>query len=191
MKPVGILGGSFDPIHLGHLITSYDVLEKRNLEKIIFVPCHISPHKTDQKPTDNIHRLNMVNLAIEKYPYFESSDFEIRKGDVSYTYNTLVELKKTYDRLELIIGFDNLIVFDKWFRPDDILQLATVVVMKREIDNIPVKHNKYFDSTILLETSLIDISSTEIRVRVKNNETIDYLVPSKVKEYISKHGLYK
>ncbi len=191
MKPVGILGGSFDPIHLGHLITSYDVLEKRNLEKIIFVPCHISPHKTDQKPTEDNHRLNMVKLAIEQYPYFESSDYEIRKGEVSYTYNTLVELKKSYDQIELIIGFDNLIVFDKWFRPDDILQLATVVVMKREIDNVPVKHNKYFDSVILLETTLIDISSTEIRERVKNNEPIDYLVPSKVKEYISKHGLYK
>ena len=191
MKPVGILGGSFDPIHVGHLITSYDVLEKRDLEKIIFVPCHISPHKTDQKPTEDIHRLNMVNLAIEQYPYFESSDYEIRKGDVSYTYNTLVELKKSYDQIELIIGFDNLIVFDKWYRPDDILQLATVVVMKREIDNIPVKHNKYFDSVILLETTLIDISSTEIRERVKNNEPIDYLVPSKVKEYISQHGLYK
>src|SRR3989339_624433 len=185
MKPIGILGGSFDPIHLGHLITSYDVLEKRNLEKIIFVPCHISPHKTDQKPTDDIHRLNMVNLAIEQYPYFESSDYEIRKGDVSYTYNTLLELKKTYDQIELIIGFDNLIVFDKWFRPDDILQLAKVVVMKREIDYIPAKHNKYFDSVILLETTLIDISSTEIRERVKNGASIDYLVPSKVKEYIS------
>ncbi|MFA5803891.1 MAG: nicotinate-nucleotide adenylyltransferase [Melioribacteraceae bacterium] len=191
MKPVGILGGSFDPIHLGHLITSYDVLEKRNLEKIIFVPCHMSPHKTDQRPTEDIHRLNMVNLAIEQYPYFESSDYEIRKGDVSYTYNTLVELKKSYDQIELIIGFDNLIVFDKWYRPDDIFDLAKVIVMKREIDNIPVKHNKYFDSVILLETTLIDISSTEIRERVKNNEPIDYLVPSKVKEYISKHGLYK
>ncbi len=191
MKPIGILGGSFDPIHLGHLITSYDVLEKRKLEKIIFVPCHISPHKTDQKPTDDIHRLNMVKLAIEKYPYFESSDFEIRKGDVSYTYNTLLELKKTYDQIELIIGFDNLIVFDKWFRPDDIFKLAKVVVMKREIDNIPVKHNKYFDSVILVETTLIDISSTEIRERVKNGESIDYLVPSKVKEYISTHSLYK
>jgi nicotinate-nucleotide adenylyltransferase len=191
MKPVGILGGSFDPIHLGHLITSYDVLEKRNLEKIIFVPCHISPHKTDQRPTEDNHRLNMVNLAIEQYPYFESSDYEIRKGDVSYTYNTLLELKKSYDQLELIIGFDNLIVFDKWHRPDDILQLATVVVMKREIDNIPVKHNKYFDSVILLETTQIDISSTEIREHVKNGASIDYLVPSKVKEYISTHSLYK
>lgn len=191
MKPIGILGGSFDPIHSGHLLTSYDVLEKRNLEKIIFIPCHISPHKTDQRPTEDFHRLNMVNLAIEQYPYFESSDYEIRKGDVSYTYNTLVELKKSYDHIELIIGFDNLIVFDKWYRPDDILKLATVVVMKREIDDIPVKHNKYFDSVILLETALIDISSTEIRERVKNSASIDYLVPSKVKEYISQHGLYK
>lgn len=191
MKPIGILGGSFDPIHLGHLITSYDVLEKRKLEKIIFVPCHISPHKTDQKPTEDIHRLNMVKLAIEQYPYFEFSDYEIRKGDVSYTYNTLLELKKTYDQIELIIGFDNLIVFERWFRPDDILQLAKVVVMKREIDSIPVKHNKYFDSVILLETTLIDISSTEIRECVKNGASIDYLVPSKVKEYISQHSLYK
>ena len=103
----------------------------------------------------------------------------------------MVELKKSYNQIELIIGLDNLIVFDKWYRPDDILQLATVVVMKREIDNIPVKHNKYFDSVILLETTLIDISSTEIRERVKNNKPIDYLVPSKVKEYISQHGLYK
>ena len=191
MKPVGILGGSFDPIHLGHLITSYDVLEKRNLEKIIFIPCHISPHKTDRKPTDDIHRMNMVNLAVEQYPYFEYSDYQIRKEEVSYTYNTLIELKKTYVKLELIIGFDNLIVFDKWHRPDDILQLATVVVMKREIDNIPAKHNKYFDSVILLDTTQIDISSTEIRERVKNDSSIDYLVPSKVKEYISVHGLYK
>jgi len=191
MKPVGILGGSFDPIHLGHLITSYDVLEKRNLEKIIFIPCHISPHKTDQKPTEDTHRLNMVKLAVEQYPYFEFSDYEIHKGDVSYTYNTLLELKKTYDQIELIIGFDNLIVFDKWFRPDDILKLAKVVVMKREIDNIPLMHNKYFESVILLETTLIDISSTEIRERVKNGASIDYLVPSKVKEYISTHSLYK
>jgi len=191
MKPVGILGGSFDPIHLGHLLTSYDVLEKRNLEKIIFIPCHISPHKTNQKPTKDFHRLNMVNLAIEPYPYFESYDYEIRKGDVSYTYNTLVELKKSYDQIELIIGFDNLIVFDKWYRPDDILKLAKVVVMKREIDNIPIKHNKYFNSVILLETALIDISSTEIRERVKNSASIDYLVSSNVKEYIFKHGLYK
>lgn len=190
MKAVGVFGGSFDPIHVGHLITSYDVLEKRNLEKIIFVPCHISPHKTDQKPTEDFHRLNMVNLAIEPYPFFESFDYEIRKGDVSYTYDTLVELKKNYNNLELIIGFDNLIMFDKWYRADDILNLAKLVVMKREIDEMPVIHNKYFDSAILLDTALVDISSTEIRERVKNNLSIDFLVPTKVKEYISQNRLY-
>ena len=190
MKAVGVFGGSFDPIHSGHLITSYEVLEKRNLEKIIFVPCHISPHKTDQKITEDFHRMNMVNLAIENYPVFKSCDYEIRKGDISYTLDTLIELKKTYENLELIIGFDNLIVFDRWNRPDDIFKIAKVVVMKREIDRIPVVHNKYFDSAILLDTTLIDISSTEIRERVKNGLTIDYLVSSKVKEYIIQNGLY-
>jgi nicotinate-nucleotide adenylyltransferase len=190
MKTVGIFGGSFDPIHLGHLTTSYDVLKKRNLEKIIFVPCHISPHKLDRQTSEDIHRLNMVNLAIEDSPVFESSDYEIKKGNVSYTYDTLVELKKQYSDIELIIGFDNLVVFDKWHRPDDIFELVKVVVLKREIDFIPKMHNKYFDSAILLDTPIINISSTEIRSRVKNGLSIDYLVPQKVKEYISKNRLY-
>ena len=190
MKTIGVFGGSFDPIHIGHLTTSFDVLKRRSLDKIIFVPCHISPHKTDQIPTEDIHRLNMVNLAIEDSPLFESCDYEIGKGDVSYTYDTLVELRKKYNNIELIIGFDNLVVFDKWHRPDDIFKLAKVVVLKREIDNIPGVHNKYFDSAILLDTPLINISSTEIRNRVKNGLPIDYLVPQKVKEYISRHRLY-
>jgi nicotinate-nucleotide adenylyltransferase len=190
MKPVGILGGTFDPIHIGHLITSYEVLKKRNLEKIIFVPCNISPLKIDLKITEDFHRLNMLNLAVEEFPSFEVCDYEIRKGDVSYTYDTLVELKKTYDNMELIIGFDNLAVFEKWNRPDDIFQLAKVVVMKREIDCIPTTRNKYFDSAILLDTILVDISSTEIRERIRNKLPIDSLVPNKVKEYISQNGLY-
>lgn len=190
MKSVGVLGGTFDPIHIGHLLTAYEVLQKRNLEKMIFIPCSISPHKINQKITEDFHRLSMINLAIEEFPSFKVSDYEIRKGDISYTYDTLVELKKTYDNLELIIGFDNLEVFDKWNRPDDILQLAKIVVMKREIDCIPAARNKYFDSAILLDTTLVDVSSTEIRERVKNKLPIDYLVPVKVEEYITQHGLY-
>ncbi len=190
MKSVGILGGSFDPIHMGHLITSYEVLKKRNLEKIIFVPCNISPHKTDQRITENVHRLNMINLAVEDFPSFKVYDFEISKGGVSYTYDTLVELKKKYDNLELIIGFDNLLVFDKWHRPDEIFKLATVVVMKRTVDFFPAKRNKYFDSAIMVDSTLVDISSTEIRERVKNKLPIEYLVPAKVKDYIFQNGLY-
>lgn len=190
MKAVGILGGSFDPIHLGHLTTSYEVLEKRNLEKILFVPNHIAPHKQDVIPTESYHRLNMVNLAIEPYSRFESFDYEIKQKEISYTYNTLLELKKTYNELELIIGFDNLITFEKWYRPDDIFRLAKVIVMKRKIDNVPVVHNKYFESAIFVDTTLIDISATEIRDRVKKGLSIDDLVPAKVKDYIFENRLY-
>ncbi len=191
MKAVGIFGGSFDPIHIGHLITIQYVLEKRNLDKIIFIPSHISPLKTDKQTTEDIHRLNMVNLAIESFPYFQSSDYEIRKGNISYTLNTLNEIKKTYNNIELIIGFDNLIVFDKWNKPDEILKLAKVVVMKRNIDMLTEIKTKYFDSVVVIDTPNIEISSTEIRERVKKGLPIDFLVPEKVKEYISKQGLYK
>ena len=190
MKPVGILGGSFDPIHIGHLITSYEVLQKRNLQKIIFIPCNISPHKIDQKIAEDFHRLNMIKLALEEFPSFEVSDYEIRKGDVSYTYDTLVELKKSYENLELIIGFDNLAVFERWNRPDDIFKIANVVVMKRGHDKIPETRSKYFDSAILLDSTLVDISSSEIRERIKKKLPIDFLVPDKVKEYITQNGLY-
>jgi nicotinate-nucleotide adenylyltransferase len=190
MKAVGIFGGTFDPVHNGHLITSLEVLRKRDLEKIIFVPCHISPHKTDQKQTDDIHRINMVNLAIGQNPYFEVSDFEIIKGNISYTYDTLLEMKKRFNNIELIIGFDNIVVFDKWYKPDEIFKIAKVLVMKRDIDNIPEKHNKYLDKAIMLNTPLIDISSTEIRESVGKGLSIDNFVPVKVKEYILNNKLY-
>jgi nicotinate-nucleotide adenylyltransferase len=190
MKAVGVFGGSFDPIHIGHLKTSYEILGKRNLEKIIFVPCHIAPHKQDQLPTEDHHRLNMINLAIESYPYFEVFDFEIQEKTISYTYNTLLELKNIYSELELIIGFDNLITFDKWYHQDDILDLAKVIVMKREVDNIPILHNKYFDSAIMVDTTLVDVSSTEIREKVNKGLSINSLVPPKVKDYIFENRLY-
>lgn len=188
---VGIFGGTFDPIHLGHLITTQYVLEQRKLDKIIFIPCYISPHKTNQNSSNPVHRLNMLRLAIEGIPYFELSDYEIRKGNISYTYDTILELKKTYHYIELIIGYDNLIVFDKWNKPDEILDLAKLVVMKRIIDKDAEIKNKYFDKAIILNTPTIEISSTDIRERVKNKLPIDFLVPKKVKEYIIQNKLYE
>jgi nicotinate-nucleotide adenylyltransferase len=190
MSGVGVFGGSFDPIHLGHLITSKEVLEKRKLEKIIFVPCYISPLKNGSPPVEEFHRLNMVNFAIEPYPNFEAFDYELRNKNISYTHNTLIELKKRYHELELIIGFDNLFGFDKWHRPDDILKIAKLVVMRRSVDHIPKIHNKYFDSAIMVDTTLVDISSTGIRDRVKKKLSIDNLVPAVVKDYILENGLY-
>lgn len=189
-KRIGIFGGTFDPIHIGHLITTQFVFEQRKLDKIIFIPCFISPHKTNQNSSNPVHRLNMLTLAIENIPYFEINDYEIRKGTISYTYDTIVELKKSYNYIELIIGYDNLIVFDKWHKPDEILDLAKLVVMKRSIDKDVEQKNKYFDKAIILNTPTIEISSTDIRERVKNNLSIDFLVPPKVKEYIMKNKLY-
>lgn len=188
---IGLYGGSFDPIHIGHLITTQSVLEKRKLEQIIFVPSHISPLKQDAKPIADFHRLEMVKLAIENNPQFSFSDSEIQKENISYTIDTLLELKKKYAEIELIIGFDNLCVFDKWYKPEEIFELAKVVVMKRDVDNLSITKNSYFDRAIFVDTPTIEISSTDIRNRVKNGLPIDYLVPHKVKEYISQNRLYK
>ena len=190
MKSVGIFGGSFDPIHFGHLITTTFVYEFRNLEKVIFIPNYISPLKTDLQPTKAIHRINMLKLAIEQYPFFDYSDIEVNKDEVSYTVNTLLELKKTYDNIELIIGYDNLIVFDKWRFPEKIFQLAKVIVMKRKTDTPPSYKNEFFDQAIIIDTPAVDISSTDIRSRVNGGRSIDYLVPEKVKEYIYQNRLY-
>ena len=190
MKSIGILGGSFDPAHFGHLATTKFVYEKRDLEKVIFIPNHISPLKQSSVPTPDEHRLKMIRLAIEPFPYFEVSDFEIIKNGISYTYDTLVEFRKKYNEIELIIGFDNLCVFDRWHNPEKILELAKLVVMKRATDS-EQKPNRFFESAIFIDTPTVEISATDIRNRIKNNLSIDSLVPQNVKEYISQNRLYK
>lgn len=186
----GILGGTFDPVHNGHLITAQYVLEKRNLDKIIFIPCNISPHKTDFLSSSAEHRLNMVKLAIKNMPYFDYSDYELKTEGVSYSYNTLLYLSEKYESLELIIGYDNLLVFNKWYQPDEIIRLASLVVMRRKTD-IEEKRNRYFEKAVLLDTPTIEISSTDIRERVRKNLSIDYLVPESVKKYIYETNLYR
>ncbi|MBX2975604.1 MAG: nicotinate-nicotinamide nucleotide adenylyltransferase, partial [Ignavibacteriaceae bacterium] len=102
---------------------------------------------------------------------------------------TLKSLKKVYSNIELIIGFDNLLVFEKWKNPDEIFELSTVVVLNRKTEGTATK-NKYFDKAVFVETPTIEISSTEIRNRVSKNQTIEFLVPQGVKEYIYKNKLY-
>ncbi len=191
MNKIGIFGGSFDPIHIGHLITAEKLLEKRKLEKIFFIPAFISPHKIDYDYSAPDHRYNMVKLAIKNNSYFEVSDIEIKEGVVSYTLNTLLQFKKNYESVELIIGFDNLIRFDQWYKPDEILELADLVVMKRSYDKEIKNPNKYFEVAEFVDTPTIDVSGTEIRKRISNNLPIDYYVPEAVKNYIIKNKLYK
>jgi len=141
--------------------------------------------------TDAKHRLKMLEIALEDYPQFECSSYEIDKGDISYTLDTLRELKKTYSKIELIIGFDNLVSFNNWREPDKILEIADLIVMKRSVVNETTKMRKYFGESIFVQTPTIEISSTEIRKRIKSSKAITGLVPEKVKKYINNFKLYE
>ncbi|HEX9251325.1 MAG TPA: nicotinate-nucleotide adenylyltransferase [Ignavibacteriaceae bacterium] len=191
MSKVGIFGGTFDPIHNGHLITAQSVKEIRNLEKIIFIPAYISPHKQHAKASSAQHRLNMLKLAVDDIPFFECSDFEINQHTISYTIDTLREFKKSYDEIDLIIGYDNIFQFHTWKEPDEIFRMANVVVLKRKSSHPLDFVDKYVEAAHFVETRGIEISATDIRNRVHADLPIYYLVPEKVLEYISKNKLYK
>lgn len=188
---IGVFGGTFDPVHYGHLITSQIIKEMRDLDKIIFIPCHISPHKLDSHAASDNHRFNMLNLALKDSPDFEVSSIEIDKKDVSYTVDTLRELRNIYNDIELIIGFDNILKFDIWKSPDEILQLAKVIVLRRKTSEVlgAAKH-KFYGKVEFVETPIIEISATAIRRRVREKLPIDFLVPPQVASYIKENKLY-
>ncbi len=190
MSKVGIFGGTFDPIHLGHLITAQSVKEIRNLEKIIFIPTFISPLKSNIITSPAEDRLNMIKLAIDGVPFFEYSDIEIKKSEVSFTVDTLKELKREYTEMELIIGYDNIFTFNTWKNPDEILNLATLIVLKRKSSQLPPFENDYYRQAVFVQTRGIEISATDIRERVKKGLPINFLVPPKVMDYIFKHKIY-
>ncbi|MCF8413059.1 MAG: nicotinate-nucleotide adenylyltransferase [Melioribacteraceae bacterium] len=188
---IGIYGGSFDPIHNGHLVTANFVLEERNLNKILFIPAYISPHKLDMKYSPASHRMKMIQLAIEDKSEFSVSDIEINNESVSYTYSTLLELSKIYNEMELIIGYDNFLVFDKWTKPELILDLVKLIVLRRHKIDYDKPNHKFRDYGIVLNSPIIDISSSDIRRRVNNNKSLENLVPIKVKNFIAEHNLYR
>lgn len=190
MNKIGIFGGTFDPVHKGHILTAKKLVEIRKLDKLIFIPCNISPHKTDKSATAAVHRLEMLKLAVQNHPEFDFTDYEIQKGDISYTLDTLEHFSKIYNKIELVIGYDNLVSFHTWREPDKILELADLIVMKRNTDSAIKPLNKYFGKANFVETPVIDVSSTEIRARLKNNSPISDLVPPEVEKYIIKNKLY-
>ncbi len=190
MSAVGIFGGTFDPIHLGHLITAQAVRELRKLDKIIFIPAFISPHKTEVHVLDAVHRLNMLKLSIEDTEYFVYSDIELRNEKISYSIETIRQLKEKYKKLELIIGYDNIFDFKTWKEPDEIIRLVKLVVLKRKTSIEPDYKDKYYQSAVFVETPTIEISSSEIRRRVLKGLPITHLVTDKVRKYINDNNLY-
>lgn len=191
MSKVGIFGGTFDPVHFGHLITARAVLEIRDLDKIVFIPANISPHKTDSTSSAAEYRLKMLQLAIDGISYFTISDIELNREGVSYTIDTLKTLKEKYKEIELIIGEDNLQSFHTWKNPEEILKLSKLTVLKRKFDRSSAVNHDYIEKAEFVETPVIEISGSKIRERTKNDLSIDFLLPENVKKYILKNNLYK
>ncbi len=201
-KRIGIMGGSFDPVHMAHLVISQDATERLELSEVVFVPAAIPPHKQHLQQVDAEHRLNMLRLAVEADFRFSVSDIELKRGGISYTIDTMVELKKTEPNAEwiLVVGSDTLIDLHNWYKVDELLDLCEVATFVRPGENNP----KEIAGKILLadcrkeqllanlvESHLVDISSTEIRMRVAEGLSIRYLVPPEVEMYIYEHGLYR
>jgi len=186
---IGILGGTFNPIHLGHLILAQEVMEKLNLEKIIFVPAYLLPHKDNSDIAPALDRFKMVKLAIKGNKRFSVSDIEIKRKGRSYTIDTVKEFKKLYpnDELYFIIGSDLLNYLDSWKDLDEILKLINFVVATRPgypLEKIPAH-------IFRIDIRAIDISGFEIRQAIKNKKSFRYLVPESVYRYINKRGLYR
>ena len=189
-----IFGGTFDPPHIGHLLIAQTIIESENFERLIFVPANISPAKKGKIISSSKKRLDMLNMALTSNENFEISDFEINKGDVSYTINTIVEFANTLnlDKKDLyfLMGSDTLGEFHNWKDPKKIMSLCNIIVAIRPgftPSDIP---QWVLDEVHFANIPQFEISSTNIRARWRDGKTIRYMVPKEVWEYINKNGLY-
>jgi len=191
-KKIGILGGTFDPPHIAHLIIAQEVLEKLKLDQVWFVPGFIPPHKCNQPLTLARQRWQMLKLALSGNRKLVASDIELRRKGVSYTVDTLrrLSLQKPKRKLYLILGSDNLKFLPTWKEPEEIFRLAKVVLVQRPGLKISGA-NSWVKKGVLIEVPLLEISSSQIRDRVKKGESIAYWVPEKVRKYIGSHKLYR
>ncbi|GHU53000.1 hypothetical protein FACS1894132_04010 [Clostridia bacterium] len=186
---IGIFGGSFNPIHNGHIHVIKSAKELCGLDKVYVVPAYISPLKNTKEYVSAEHRLNMCKLATENLPFAEVSDIEIKRQGVSYTIDTLEYFEKinTNAELYLIIGSDNFLNLHKWFRYEDILKICNLIVIPRSISDIPIIEKKCKnDRIIVLNTEVLDISSTLIRMSTKYH----CFLPLKVVEYCVVNKLF-
>lgn len=190
MPRIGILGGTFDPPHNGHIAVARAAMKECGLEKIIFIPAKYPPHKPIDRVTSEKDRMNMLSLAVSGYDEFEVSDIELKKNSISYTVETLHEIKKRYQGSEIIfiIGADNISEMESWYKPDEILDIASIVAFNRPGFE---PGGRYKSKIRLLKMPPVDISSTEIRSKIRANDSIENLVPDPVREYIEKNSLYR
>ncbi|MBN2376598.1 MAG: nicotinate-nucleotide adenylyltransferase [Sedimentisphaerales bacterium] len=198
-----LFGGTFDPIHNGHLIIARAVAEQLAVEKVILIPSAVPPHKMDQQISPAADRLQMTQLAVSEDYLFEVSDCELHRSGPSYTLETVLHFRQLCGpavQLFWLIGADTISDLPGWYKISDLLEHCTIVTAARagcEMNDWHLLSDKLTSPQILrlkkhvLQTPLIEISATEIRRRVKNNQSIHYLVPAAVNDYIVSGGLYQ
>jgi nicotinate-nucleotide adenylyltransferase len=215
----GILGGTFNPIHNGHLRSAEEAREILNLDRIIFIPCYLPPHKGENDVASPSARVKMLELAIEGNEHFEISDMEIKREGKSYSFETLGELNRLYGKEEelfFIIGTDSFIELGTWKDYEKLFSMVNFVVVARPgyVDSpkdsspatrlpVEIRADFCYDSqlrllkhksgraTHFLETTLLDISSTKMREDISENRSVKYLLPAKVERFIEEKGLFK
>ncbi|WAC08190.1 MAG: nicotinate-nucleotide adenylyltransferase [Thermodesulfobacteriota bacterium] len=211
---IGLFGGTFNPIHVGHLRAAEEIHEFFHLDKIIFIPARIPPHKTEKAIIAPDHRLNMVKLAIQDNPRFEVSNFEIQRDSKSYSIITIEHFQKKLGlntSLFFLMGMDAFLEINTWKDFSQLFSLTNFIIMSRpgyhkkaSADLFSIDGNKnfaynpegnyYTHSTghklFFQEITLLDFSSRAIRSRLKGKRSIRYLVPPVIENYIKKHGLY-
>lgn len=197
---IGIFGGTFNPIHLGHLIIAETVREKMRLDRVLFIPSGQPPHKPDSEVIDAEYRYEMVRRAVSSNRFFEASRVEIDRKGYTYTVNTLETLRETYGReagLFFIIGGDIIPELSTWKDFGNVVSLCEFAAVLRpgygrkeiEDDNAQLR-KKYGLKIHMVDAPLVDISSSDIRKRCGTGRSIKYLVPESVEEYIKEKGLY-
>lgn len=198
MEKIGVIGGTFNPIHLAHLYIAYEAKNQLNLDKIIFMPVGSPPHKRNSNVLGASLRYNMVKEAIQGYEGFTISDYEIRKQGYSYTFETLEYLKNDDNKLYFITGADCLLDIEKWKSPERIFEVSDLVVFSRggykkeELLIQKDKINKKYNTNVnFLDIIDLEISSSIIRERIKTGKRVDFFLPESVLNFIIDNNLYK
>ncbi len=202
-KRIGLYGGSFDPIHLGHLSIARAVADELRLDEVIFLPSAQPPHKTNVRLTATEHRAEMVRLAIADNPIFSFSDYDLARPGPTFTIDTIKHFRKTCEpgtELFWIIGTDSLAELPTWHRIAEFVDLCQIVTAARQISEKiywdrfrPMLNERQIESLRrgMLETPIVDISATDIRSRLLDGQQIREHVAQAVEQYILQHGLYR
>ncbi len=192
-KRIGVFGGTFNPVHYGHLLAAEQVRHQLKLDTVIFIPAMTPPHKKAVSLIEARHRINMLKIAVKGNPFFEVSDIEIKRQVISYTYDTVHAFKKIYPSgtvLYFIAGSDSALTIQSWKNYTELLRSCKFIAVDRPGYKLTGYRKNFRNKVKFISMPLLDISSSEIRTRIRKGQSIRYLLPVKVEEYIYSHKLY-